>query len=416
MSVSAKHIERLDVSELDGKRDLIELCKNLGEGFAPRAAEYDREGRFPVENFDELKAAGLLGIMVPTEFGGYGADFLTYTKALEQLAKGDAATALTFNMHNITVGSLAEFNVDGMTDERCKVMIDFRNWVFNQAVEGKKIFASASSEPGVGAHFSKLKTTYQRVDGGFVVNGVKSFVSMAGYADHYVVAARAAESKSDIPAISFLIVSKDASGIRFEDTWDVLGMRATATNPMHLEDCFVAKDSLYLGSEGTALYKIAREPHWLVGGYVGVYLGICSATFEFLTEFLKKKKQPGSDVPMSDDPLVQQRVGELYVALESARLVAYHAAKLVDTARGTPEANAAIHHAKYVVSELGPWLTSHAIRLSGATGLSRKLPLERLYRDSRCGGLMPATSDECLQYLGKTSFGTELRNPLETYW
>jgi alkylation response protein AidB-like acyl-CoA dehydrogenase len=173
---------------------------------------------------------------------------------------------------------------------------------------------------------------------------------------------------------------------------------------------------LFLGSEGMALYKIAREPHWLVGGYNGVYLGISTAAFEFMIEFLKKKKLPGTSTSLAEDPRVQHRVGELYSALESARAITYNAARLVAERPGSQEANSAIHHAKYMVSELGPWLTSHAIRLCGASSITRRLPLERYYRDARCGGLMPATSDECLSYLGKAAFGADLAKPSETYW
>ncbi len=398
------------------KEDIIEKCRALKEVFAKRAPKYDKEGSFPVENFVDLKAAGLLGIMIPKEFGGMGADFITYTKALEQIAMGCSSTALTFNMHNIAVGSIAELNLDGIGGSRGRVMKEFRDWVYHQSISEKKIFASASSEPGIGAHFSKLKTTYTRVEDGFVINGVKSFVSMAGYADYYVVAAKSADSQSEVPAISYLVVEKDNPGTRIEEIWDVLGMRGTSTNPVYFENCKVPKEALFLGSEGMALYKIAREPHWLVGGYIGVYLGISSAAFQFLVEFLKKKKKPGTDIPMSEDPNVQYRMGELFSALESARGITYNAARLVKDKLGSQEANNAIHHAKYLVSELGPWLTSHAIRLCGASSLAKRLPLERYYRDARCGGLMPATSDECLSYLGKAAFGTDLSKPSETYW
>lgn len=398
------------------KEDIIEKCRQLKEVFAKKAAKYDREGSFPVENFEDLKEAGMLGIMIPKDFGGFGADFITYTKALEQLAMGCSSTALTFNMHNIAVGSIAELNLDGIGGSRGRVMKEFRDWVYDQSINEKKIFASASSEPGIGAHFSKLKTTYKRVEDGFVINGVKSFVSMAGYADYYVVAAKSADSTSEVPAISYLVVEKDNPGTRIEEIWDVLGMRATSTNPVYFEDCKVPKEALFLGSEGMALYKIAREPHWLVGGYIGVYLGISTAAFQFLVDYLKKKKKPGTDIPMSEDPNVQYRIGELFSALESARGITYNAARLVKDKLGSQEANNAIHHAKYLVGELGPWLTSHAIRLCGASSLAKRMPLERYYRDARCGGLMPATSDECLSYLGKAAFGTDLSKPSETYW
>ena len=396
--------------------DIVELCRQLGEKFAPRASKHDREGSFPEENFAELKQANLLSIMIPKERGGMGADFLTYTRALEQIAKGDASTGLTFNMHNIAVGSLAELRLDGIGGSRGKTMNDFIDWVYDQAITHKKLFASASSEPGIGAHLSKMKTVYEKVDDGYVINGVKNWVSMAGYADYYVVAAKSAKSDSDVPAISYLVVEKDNPNARVEFTWDVLGMRATSTNPVYFEDCFVPKSSLFLGNEGMALYKVAREPHWLVGGYVGVYLGICSAAFEFLVKYLKDKNIPGTQTPLASDGRIQHKVGELFVQVEAARNTVYKAAKLVATQPGTVEANTAIHHAKFMVSELGPSLTSDAIRLCGGSTIARFMPLERYYREARCGGLMPATSDECLSYLGKAAFGTDLSKPSETYW
>ena len=96
------------------KQALLEKCKGLAKKFSERASKYDLEGTFPVENYKDLKEAGLLGIMVPKEKGGMGIDFVTYTKVLEQLAMGDASTALTFNMHNIAAGSLSEVNADGV--------------------------------------------------------------------------------------------------------------------------------------------------------------------------------------------------------------------------------------------------------------------------------------------------------------
>ncbi|NND72189.1 MAG: acyl-CoA/acyl-ACP dehydrogenase [Rhodothermales bacterium] len=396
--------------------DIITLCHELGKRFKERAAKHDREGSFPEDDFADLKEAGLLSIMVPKEYGGFGADFVTYTRALEQLAMGCPSTALTYNMHNIAIGSISEVDLEAIPGRHGREMREFRDWIYKEVVEGQKIFASASSEPGIGAHFSKMTTKYEPVDGGYVINGKKSWVSMAGYADYYVVAARPPVVKSDIPPISFLLVESGNPGYEFKFNWDVLGMRSTSTNPMTLTDCFVPKDAMFLASEGLALFKLAREPHWTIGGYIGVYLGIATAAFNFTVEMLKKKKIPGTTMSKSEDPVIQARVGEMYSRLESARSVVYGAAHLIDTRRGTPEANAAIHNSKYIVSELGPWLTSWAIRLCGTTAIAKAFPLERLYRDSRCGGLMPATSDECLTYMGKSAFGADLSKPAETYW
>ncbi len=410
VSTAVKNAQPVDSASL------IELCAELGQKFSERAAKYDAEGRFPTENFQDLKDAGLLSIMIPRSHGGIGADFYTYTRALEQIAMGDSSTGLAFNMHNIAVGTLAEVNLEGIGGSFATRMKRFCEWVYGEAVGKQKLFASASSEPGIGAHFSKFKTSYERVDGGFVINGEKSFVSMAGHADYYVVAARSNEIQSEDAAISFLVVEKDNPGIEFKNIWDVLGMRGTSTNPMKLKDCFVPESALFLGTEGMALTKIAREPHWVIGGYIGVYLGICSATFRFLTDYLQKKTAPGTDTPLSEDKVIQYKVGQLYSQLEATRAVVFRAAKLVDRQRGSKETNEAIHNAKFMVGELGPSMASEAIRMCGASSIAKRLPLERYYRDARCGGLMPATSDECLSYLGKAAFGADLTRVSETYW
>jgi alkylation response protein AidB-like acyl-CoA dehydrogenase len=137
---------------------------------------------------------------------------------------------------------------------------------------------------------------------------------------------------------------------------------------------------------------------------------------EFTTDYLAKKKVPGSDLTMASDPVVQHQVGEMDVDLAAARALTYEAARLVAEHPGSPEANRAIHRAKFAVGETAPRLASLAIRLCGGTSISRKLPLERLYRDARCGGLMPAKSDDCLSYLGKEALGVDTSKPEESYW
>ncbi len=400
---------------LRSSAELIGLCQALAKRFAPRTAEHDRAGKFPTANFEDIKDAGLLGMLVPVEHGGFGADFLSYTKAIEQLAIGDASTALAFNMHNIVLGSLTGIDPAALEGRRGQVIRRFLDWVFGEVIDGGKMFATAGSEPDVGPRLSKIRTTYRRVEGGFVLNGVKSFVSMAGHADYCLVAARAADGAGDVPAISYLVVERDNPDVRIEDVWDTLGMRSTCSNIMHLTDCFVPTERLFL-LEGLALYKITREPQWLIAGYNGVYLGLATASFEFLTNYLQKRKIAGTSEPLAADPLVQHRVGELHVALEAARAVTYEAARLVVEAPGSDEANLAIHRAKYMVGELGPWLTSHAIRLCGGSTISKRMPLERFYRDSRCGGLMAARSDDCLTYVGKAMLGLDVKSPLSSYW
>ncbi len=396
---------------------LVAIATELGQVFATRATAHDRDGSFPAQDFEDLRAAGLLGIMVPSSHGGLGADFLTYTRVLEQLSKGHAATALTYNMHNIVMGGVAEMDLSEIPGRHGERMRGFAEWLFAEAVEHQRVFASATTEPGVGAKYSQLKTTYQRTDDGYVLNGVKSFVSMAGFADYYVVAARpTAETTGSVPTLSYFCVAKDSEGVRIEEVWDVLGMRATTSNTVYLEDVFVPKELLFMGSEGMAFYKLLNQPHWQVGGYNGAYLGISTAILEFTTDYLSKKAVAGTDRTAADDPVTQYQIGEMDIKLAATRAMTFEAARLVTERPGSPEANVAIHRAKYMVGEVAPELASMAIRICGGSTISKRMPLERLYRDARCGGLMPAKSDDCLRYVGKAALGTDVTKAEESYW
>jgi alkylation response protein AidB-like acyl-CoA dehydrogenase len=153
-----------------------------------------------------------------------------------------------------------------------------------------------------------------------------------------------------------------------------------------------------------------------VGGYNGAYLGISTAIMQFVTEYLSKKSIAGTDKTAGDDPVVQYQVGEMDIKLAMARALTYEAARLVTDAPGSNEANVAIHRAKFVVGEMAPELASMAIRICGGSTISKRMPLERLYRDARCGGLMPAKSDDCLRYVGKASLGIDVTKAEESYW
>lgn len=400
----------------DKTTQLLATCDQLAKKFAGRAFAYDRDASFPTENFAELREAGLLGMMIPENHGGIGANFLQYTRAAGCLARGDGSTAVALNMHNIILGVLAEVDENMLVGRHGKLMADFRNFVFEEALAGK-VFAASLTEPGVGFHPNLLTTKYKRVDGGFLLNGKKSFVSLSGYADYYVVAAVSEkESTSGEPTVSWLVVAKEDAGVRFEHVWDTLGMRATVSNNMYLEDIFVPDERLFLRTEGLVVQKLAKEPHLVVGGFTACYLGIIEAIFEFTVEYLSGKTQVGSDAPLIDSQLVQHSVGEMSVQVEAARELVYSAAAKVVADPGSKETNAAIHRGKFYVGEMGPYIASQAIRLCGGSTIAKRMPLERYYRDIRCCGLMPGKSDECLWYVGKQVLGFDTNKASETYW
>ncbi|MCF6193785.1 MAG: acyl-CoA/acyl-ACP dehydrogenase, partial [Kangiellaceae bacterium] len=258
-------------------QELLAKCHQLKDSFAINAKKHDINATFPVESYEELRKTGMMGLMVSESHGGMGANFYQYTRAAGIFAQGCAATAVTFNMHNIVMGALAEADLSKAEGRFGQIMKDFQNWAFAEAMDGK-LFAAALTEPNVGFHPGSLNTTYKKVEGGYLLNGKKSFVSMSGHADYYVVAAvPEVQPGGDIPVVSWLVLSKDDEGIEIEDMWDTMGMRGTVSNNMKLKDVFVPRNRLFLGFEGLVLQKLAAEPHFVVGGFTACYMGVIEA-------------------------------------------------------------------------------------------------------------------------------------------
>lgn len=396
--------------------ELLETCDRLKDIFAKRASKYDAEASFPVENYEDLRKEGMMGMMVPESHGGMGANFYQYTRAAGRYAQGCASTAVSFNMHNIVIGALAEADLSAVEGRFGEIMKKFQSWAFAEAMDGK-VFGAALTEPNVGFHPGSLSTTYKKVDGGFILNGKKSFVSMSGHADYYVVAAvPEVQPGGEVPVVSWLVIPKDDPGIEIEEMWNTMGMRGTVSNNMKLNEIFVPRNRLFLGFEGLVLQKLATEPHFVVGGFTACYFGVIEAIYNFTIEHQKRRKMAGKETPLIDSEMIQTRMGEMSVKVEAARQLVYHAARMVVTDRGSKETNAAIHRAKFYVGEIGPEIASMAVRACGGGTISKHLPMERYYRDIRCCGLMPAKSDECLWYVGKEAFGVDVNKPSETYW
>ncbi len=368
----------------------------------------DEENRFPCENFELIKKHKLQAIMVPKEYGGFGLNFLEYQQALTEISKGCSATASAFNMHNIVVGGAASINLEHLDERSKSKIINFLIKIYHMTVEEKKIFAAATTEQGIGSRFSLVKTNYQKIDDKYIINGSKSFVTMATYADYYMVLANKCtdhDKLSDSSLLSYFLIPRHAKGVSIKKNWNVLGMRGTDSHEVIFKDVTLERSDLFMGAEGFALSKVIREPHWITGGYLGVYLGIMEAAFEFSCYYIKEKTNSKNQSGLGYQPLIQARVSEMYTLLNHARLVLNDAAQKVVTSQGSEETNNAIFNAKYVIGESAIQLTSLAIKTCGGSAIFKEYDLERHFRDSRCGALMPTVSDACQLYLGRHLLG-----------
>ncbi|MEH1165721.1 acyl-CoA dehydrogenase family protein [Micromonospora sp. CPCC 205539] len=372
----------------------LEAARRLAPRFAARAAEHDRDGSFPVDDFRDLREAGLFGLMVPRELGGLGASFAEYAAVATELARGNGATALVFNMHASVTGALG-----AVTQELAEALgvpaeaLAARDRLLAAAAQGSW-YAVAMSERGAGARLSQLSTVYEATDEGWHLKGSKTFCSGAGHADGYLVAARSAADQS---VVSQFLVPASPAGLTVEPTWDALGMRATSSHDLHL-DVTVPTDRLLGGVEGLALVVAQLMPHWLVASYAAVYVGVARAAIGAAAEHLNARNLAGL-------PAVRARLGRADAATAAAQLVVAEAARRVDDAPGDAETNRWVWRAKLLAGTTAAEVAASVLEAAGTSATRRGHPLERLYRDARCGSLHPATSDVCADWLGIAALG-----------
>jgi alkylation response protein AidB-like acyl-CoA dehydrogenase len=375
-------------------RSPLDIARELAPRFAARAEVHDREGSFPVADVEDLRRSGLLGLMTPAPLGGMGADFATYAEVARELATGNGATALVFNMHASLTGALAMTPDDlaramGATD----AFFDARDDVLRSAARGS-LYQVAMSEAGAGSRFSQMTTTYAPEGDGWRIRGRKTFCTGAGHAAGYLVVARSGDGDR---ISQFLVPASE--GMTVEPTWDALGMRATASNDLVL-DVVAPGPALLGGIEGLAPLLARMMPQWLVASYAAVYVGVAAATVQAAVEHLGTRRLGGL-------PAVRARVGRADAAVEAAWLVTAEAAARVDRAPGTPDTNRWIYRAKLLAGETAMAVAASMLEACGTGATRRGSPLERLFRDARCGSLQPATSDVCADWLGTAALGLD---------
>jgi alkylation response protein AidB-like acyl-CoA dehydrogenase len=383
------------------QRELLDLVSLLGrEKFAPRAERYDRDATFPFENYADLHAHNLLALCIPESEGGWGADYQTYCLVSAEIARYCATTALTFNMHCCTmlwIGSLVDDL--GLPSEVQAVHARRRSAIYQRVIQEGVLCAQPFSEGNqAAAGKSPFATTATRHGTGWLINGRKIFASLSGAAAYYVVLAT--EDKPDASARDtlFLAIPREAEGLSIVGDWDPLGMRGTVSRTLIMNNVFVP-DDLQLMPSGVYYQLALRWPHMFLT-LAPTYLGLCQSIFDFTVAYLR-----GEIPPMREkrrrSPLKQAAVAELKIMLESARAL-LHTAISESGPDPSQEARLRAYAAQYTVMETAARMAALAIRTCGGQSILRPLPLERMYRDARCGSLMfPWSAEVCIERLGR---------------
>ena len=361
------------------------------EKIAPRAAMYDRDGKNPVESWADLYREGYLACAVPLEYGGMGLDMATYIAVIRTIARGCASTAMTLHMHSTVMRFIDALGTDAQ-----------KRRYFAEAVERGKMFGSWGIEPAVSlSRTFIMETVLRAVDGGWAVDGVKHFCTMALGASYYMVWCAIDGSGDMATALLQALVPAESPGLTTDGVWDTLGMRATFSPTVTLTNVRIPTDAT-LGAPGSAMGVGVVEGFAL--GYAAVYVGIAEAALEFAAAYVKKRVVKPENTPVSHDPGVQRQIDDLGARLDAARLVLHDSAsrwEAADVAQRGQLANCA----KYLTTEIGLHVTSLALQITGGRGAYKDYPVERAFRDMRTASLMPPTMDRMVEGMGKVALG-----------
>ncbi|HCX32135.1 MAG TPA: acyl-CoA dehydrogenase [Rhodocyclaceae bacterium] len=346
------------------------------ERLAPFAAQWDREARFPVEALRELAALGAFGMLVPERWGGAGMDYVSLALALEEIAAGDGATSTIVSVNNSVVcGPLLAYGSDAQRERFLKPL-----------ASGEKLGCFCLTEPQAGSDAAAIRTGAVREGDGWVLNGVKQFITSGKNADLAIVFAvtdRALGKKG----ISCFIVPTDTPGYVVARIEDKMGQHASDTAQILFEDCRVGGDHL-LGAQGEG-YRIALSN--LEAGRIGIAaqsVGMARAALEAALRYAREREAFGK--PIIEHQAVNFRLADMATGIEAARQLVLHAAALRDAGRAClKEASMA----KLFASETAERVCSDAIQIHGGYGYVSDFPVERIYRDVRVTQIYEGASD-----------------------
>jgi alkylation response protein AidB-like acyl-CoA dehydrogenase len=380
----------------DRTAELADTGRRLGQGiFAARARAYDREARFPSENYDDLHRAGLLGICVPQADGGLGADYRTYAITAAEIGRYCGSTALTWNMHvcsTLWAGAIAD-DLDLEPDERAE-HARHRSLHFRRIVEEGAIYSQPFSEGGAAAAGgSAFETRAVPTQGGWLVSGKKIFASLSGHADYYGILCTEISEGGPVSRRNtlYLAIPAKADGVSVSGDWDPLGMRGTVSRTLIFDNVFVPADASLM-PRGLYFQAATRWPHMFLT-LSPTYLGLAQAAYDFTVRYLRGEMPGTPPVKRRQYPTKQIAVAEMRIKLEGMKALWFQA---ISEARVDPTKDQVLRAwaAQYTTMETANDIARLAIRTCGGQAMLRALPLERIYRDSRCGALMlPWTAD-----------------------
>jgi alkylation response protein AidB-like acyl-CoA dehydrogenase len=357
----------------------------------PNAARWDREHEFPKEVFGKLAELGLMGACIPEEYGGAGADFLSYILVLEELSRADAGVGVTVSVHTSAVTlPILTFGTD---EQRARFVPPL--------ARGEAIGAFALTETEAGSDAGSLRTSATPDGDGWTINGTKQFISTARFAGTILLFARTDPETPGAKGVSAFIL--DPEHIRVTGEEEKLGLNSSVTNSLAIEGAHVDADRL-LHEEGKG-FTVAMAT--LDGGRIGIgaqALGIAQAAYEFAKGYALERKQFGKRI--GEFQAIQWKLADMATEIDAARLLVYRAAWLKQEGRPHTEAGA---KAKLYASEMARRQTGEAIQILGGYGYTKEFPVERYYRDAKITEIYEGTSEIQRLVIARSILGLQQR-------
>ena len=366
--------------ELTEEQNLIrDMVRSFAETeVAPSARERDEEERFDrALMYDRLGELGLTGIVFPEEYGGAGADYISYAIAVEELSRVCGSTGVTLSAHlSLCANPIYMF---GTEEQKQKFLVPL--------AKGEKLGAFGLTEPSAGSDAGGTKTTATRDGNDWILNGSKIFITNAGEAETYVVLARSDKSAEKHRGISAYIVEKGTPGFSFGKKEAKMGIRSSPTMELVFENCRIPGDNL-LGQEGQG-FKVAMKT--LDGGRIGIAaqaLGIAQGALDAALAYTKEREQ--FNKPIAAFQGVSFQLADMATQIEAARLLIYNAAYRASAGLSYSQESAM---AKLFASETAMRVTTQSVQLHGGYGYTREFPVERMMRDAKITEIYEGTSE-----------------------
>ena len=366
----------MDFGLSDDQREIQALAREVAkEKIEPHAAEWDREHRFPRELFTELASLGLMGVCIPEEYGGAGADFVSYILVLEELSRADAGVGVTVAVHTSAVA--LPILLFGTDEQKARFVPPL--------ARGEQLGAFALTEPEAGSDAGALRTRADADDDGWTITGTKQWITNGAHAGTFLLFARTDPETPGARGVSAFVL--DGNDVQATKEHEKLGLHSSSTVDIVVEGAHVGRDRL-LHEEGKG-FAVAMVT--LDGGRIGIAaqaVGIAQAAYDIARAYALERRQFGKRI--GEFQAIQWKLADMSTEIDAARLLVYRAAELKQ--RGEPHTEAGAK-AKLFASGVARRHTAEAIQILGGYGYTKEFPVERFYRDAKITEIYEGTSE-----------------------